>query len=96
MISFEWDRKKELSNQKKHGVSFEEAKSVFFDERAIQFFDDVHSSTKEERFLMLGLSFNLRILLVCHCMRGNNDIIRIISARKATRKERTFYPGGDS
>ncbi|MFC1744678.1 BrnT family toxin [Candidatus Riflebacteria bacterium] len=94
MIIFEWDTKKDRLNQKKHGVSFNEAKSVFFDENAVQFFDEPYSSTREERFLMLGLSSSLRILLVCHCIREDEKTIRIISARKATKKERKFYPGG--
>jgi uncharacterized protein len=90
MIKFEWDEVKNVSNQKKHGVSFEEAKSVFYDSDAIQFFDNAHSST-EERFLMLGLSSKLRILVVCHCVRENNEIIRIISARPATKNETKHY-----
>lgn len=93
MIRFEWDTVKAASNQKKHGVSFEEARSVFFDEYATQFFDAENSGT-EDRFLMLGLSSRTRILIVCHCERGDGDIIRIISARKATRNERKHYEGG--
>ncbi len=93
MIRFEWDTVKAASNQKKHGVSFEEARSVFFDEYATQFFDAENSGT-EDRFLMLGLSNRTRILIVCHCERGDGDIIRIISARKATRNEREHYEGG--
>jgi uncharacterized protein len=91
MIKFEWDELKNASNQKKHGVSFEEAKSVFYDSDAIQFFDNEHSSTDEERFLMLGISSKLRILVVCHCVRENNKIIRIISARPATNNETKHY-----
>jgi len=93
MIKFEWDLAKARSNLRKHGVSFEEAKSVFYDEFAIQF-DDVDNSEEEDRFLMLGLSNQLRILIVCHCERESGDVIRIISARKATKKERKFYQGG--
>jgi uncharacterized DUF497 family protein len=93
MIKFEWDAAKAASNQKKHGVSFEEAESVFYDEFARQFFDADNSET-EERFLMLGLSNKTRILLVCHCERGSENTIRIISARKATRMERKHYEGG--
>ena len=93
MIRFEWDTVKAASNQKKHGVSFEEARSVFFDEYATQFFDAENSGT-EDRFLMLGLSSRTRILIVCHYERGDGDIIRIISARKATRNEREHYEGG--
>lgn len=91
MIKFEWNLSKARSNLKKHGVSFEEAQTVFFDENAIQFFD-AESSSEEERFLMLGLSENSRILLVCHCER-EGGVIRIISARKATAKERKHYTG---
>jgi uncharacterized DUF497 family protein len=91
-ISFEWDDKKAKSNLKKHGVSFEEAQSVFFDDQAVQFWDDKNSK-KENRFLMLGLSNKFRILLVVHCLRESESTIRIISARKATRNEMTEYQG---
>jgi len=90
MIRFEWDAAKATANLKKHGVSFEEAQSVFYDEFAVQFFDEEHSAG-EERFLLLGMSTGARLLLVCHCERGGGDIIRIISARKATKRESTFY-----
>lgn len=90
MIKFEWDPAKAMANIKKHGVSFEEAQSVFYDEFAVQFFDDDHSST-EERFLLLGMGTGVRLLLVCHCEREAGNTIRIISARKATRYESTFY-----
>jgi len=93
MIVFEWDKSKAQSNQRKHGVSFEEAKSVFFDEYALQFYDEV-SSLVEERFIMLGMSNQSKLLLVCHCVRANPESIRIISARKATKKESQFYVGG--
>lgn len=83
---------KHVANLKKHGVSFEEAVTVFFDEFAIQFFDDEHSS-QEARFLMLGHSTGGRLLLICHCERAGGDLIRIISARKATRRESAFYGG---
>jgi uncharacterized protein len=92
MISFEWDPAKDKVNVKKHGISFEEAQSVFYDEFAVQFFDEEHSS-EEERFLMLGMSINAQLLIVCHCERSGGSVIRIISARKATRKERAFYGG---
>ena len=92
MIAFEWDATKAASNIKKHGVSFEEAQSVFYDEFAVQFFDNDHSEN-EERFLMLGMSVNARIMLVCHCERESGQVIRIISARKATKREQTFYLG---
>ena len=90
MIKFEWDSTKATANIKKHGVSFEEAHSVFYDEFAVQFFDEDHSSD-EERFLLLGMSTGARLLLVCHCERAAGNIIRIISARQATRRESTFY-----
>lgn len=94
MIEFEWDLAKAKSNIKKHGVSFEEAKSVFFDEYAIQFYDDESSQLEEDRFLMLGSSNEANLLLVCHCERQEGQIIRIISARKATKSERNYYEGG--
>ena len=93
MIKFEWDPEKAQSNLRKHGVSFEEARSIFYDEFAIQF-DDNDEPVQEERFLMLGLSNDLRILMVCHCERSSGESIRIISARKATKKESKFYTGG--
>lgn len=92
MLRFEWNAEKSRANERKHGVSFEEARSVFYDDFARQFFDEVHSE-KEERFIMLGISIKSRILIVCHCERSNGDSIRIISARKATRKERSYYEG---
>jgi hypothetical protein len=90
MIKFEWDSAKATTNINKHGVSFEEAQSVFYDEFAVQFFDEEHS-TSEERFLLLGMSTGGRLLLVCHCEREEGDVIRIISARNATKTESTFY-----
>lgn len=92
MICFEWDPSKAAANLKKHGVSFEEAQSVFYDEFAVQFFDEAHSSD-EDRFLMLGLSAMARLLIVCHCEREDGDVLRIISARRATARERQLYPG---
>ena len=92
MIKFEWDTAKAASNKKKHGVSFEEAQSVFYDEFAVQFFDE-HNSVSEDRFLMLGFSDEGHLLMVCHCERDKGNIIRIISARKATKNERNFYQG---
>jgi uncharacterized DUF497 family protein len=92
MIDFEWDSAKAKANVRKHGVSFEEALSIFYDEFAVQFFDDDHSSG-EERFLLLGMSTGARLLLVCHCEREAGNIIRIISARKATKRESAFYNG---
>ena len=84
---------KPLQILKKHQVSFEDARSVFFDELGVQFFDEDHSSD-EERFLMLGMSSGAKLLIVCHCERGHGAIIRIISARKATKRESAFYQGG--
>ena len=92
MIEFKWDEAKAAANLKKHQVSFEEAKSVFFDEFGVQFFDDAHSSD-EERFLMLGMSSAAKLLIVCHCERDHGVTIRIISARKATKRESAFYRG---
>ena len=92
MIEFEWDTAKAVSNKKKHGISFEEAQSVFYDEFAVQFFDE-NNSWSEDRFLMLGCSDGACLLLVCHCERDRGNIIRIISARKATKIERNYYHG---
>ncbi|ACK70935.1 protein of unknown function DUF497 [Gloeothece citriformis PCC 7424] len=78
-LFFEWDNEKNRINQKKHGVSFEEAKSVFYDDNAIQFWDDDHSE-EEDRFLLLGRSSKMRILLIVHCYREQESVIRIISA----------------
>ncbi|MFZ2630467.1 MAG: BrnT family toxin [Desulfosalsimonadaceae bacterium] len=89
-LQFEWDKRKEKTNIKKHGVSFEEAQAVFYDENAIQFFDPDHSDD-EDRFILLGISFKLRILVVCHCFREDEGIIRIISARKADDDEENEY-----
>jgi len=90
-LRFTWDKSK--ANQKKHGISFEEAQTVFFDENAIEFFDPDHSES-EDRFLLLGLCSNLRIVVVSHCYRKRESLIRIISARKATKKEQKVYTGG--
>jgi uncharacterized protein len=89
-IDFEWDSKKEKINLEKHGVSFEEAKTVFYDENAVQFFDPDHSDT-EDRFILLGMSFKLRAIVVCHCFRKEETTIRIISARKANKEEEIEY-----
>ena len=90
MIEFDWDPAKAASNLKKHGVAFEEAQTVFYDEFAVQFYDEPHSS-EEERFLMLGMSSVAQLLLVCHCERNGGGVIRIISARKATKQECSYY-----
>ncbi|MFH1352759.1 MAG: BrnT family toxin [bacterium] len=93
LLKFVWDEKKNRTNQRRHGVSFEEAQTVFFDDTAIEYFDPEHSED-ENRFILLGMSFRLRVLVVCHCYREGDSIIRIISSRKATKKERKTYPGG--
>ena len=89
-LRFEWDPAKARSNLRKHAVSFEEARSVFFDEHAVEFYDDEHADW-EDRFLLLGLSSQLKLLLVCHCYREADAVIRIISARKATPAESEHY-----
>jgi len=89
-IEFSWNSKKADINLKKHKVSFDEAVTVFYDEYATEFFDDTHSKD-EDRFLLLGISSQLRILIVCHCLRNDNNMIRIISARKATKNESKYY-----
>ena len=90
-IRFEWDRRKALANAKKHGVNFEDAKSVFADECA-RLIDDPDHSQVEDRFVILGLSSSLRLLLVCHCYKSDGNVIRIISARRATAVESKSYP----
>ena len=91
-ILFKWDRRKDRRNFKNHGVSFEEAKTVFLDENAIEFFDQDHSF-EEDRYLMIGLSSKLRLLLVSYTVNKQNkdDIIRIISSRKPTKNEQKVY-----
>ena len=91
-LFFDWAKNKNRTNQKKHGVSFEEAQTVFYDDNAIQFWDDDHSAG-EDRFLLLGRSSKMRILLIVHCYREQESVIRIISARKATQKEIKQYRG---
>jgi uncharacterized protein len=90
-LKFEWDERKSTANAKKHGVTFEEAKTVFFDERA-KLIDDPEHSDDEERFVLMGISSSLRVIVVCHCYRDAGNVIRIISARKATSSESKFYP----
>ena len=90
MLHFEWDDRKNAQNRRKHGISFEEARTVFFDERALLIADPDHSE-REERFILLGLSSALRTLVVCHCYRREDDVIRLISARRADRQERARY-----
>ena len=90
MITFEWNEAKSRANLKKHGVSFEEAQSVFFDEYALQFYDDEHSS-EEDRFVMLGMSNLSRVPVVCHCERASGEVIRIISLSPKSHEERTRF-----
>ena len=90
-LNFEWDSRKAAANLRKHGVSFEDAQSVFSDERA-RLIDDPDHSADEDRFLLLGLSSSMRLLVVAHCYRAGGSTIRIVSARKANREERLFYP----
>ena len=91
-MRFEWEPAKAAVNVKKHKVTFEAAKTVFYDDFAVQFFDEEHSS-EEDRFLLLGMSSDAKLLLVCHCEREKGDVIRIISARKATETEAQHYRG---
>jgi uncharacterized DUF497 family protein len=87
-LRFDWDERKNTANQRKHGVSFEEAQTVFYDDRALLIEDPDET---EDRFVLLGLSLALRTLVVCHCYREQDSLIRIISARKANRSERAEY-----
>ena len=93
MYHFDWDENKNIINMEKHGLSFEEASSVFFDDRAILFDDPVHSM-EEDRFLLLGMSETAKVCIVCHCYRESDTVIRIISARQATKKEEERYVRG--
>lgn len=90
MITFEWDAVKNEINKVKHRISFEEARTVFYDEQALVIDDPEHSGN-EERFIILGLSQKANLLLVCHCYRAADTVIRIISARKATKTESAQY-----
>ena len=89
-LRFEWDEEKARSNQQKHGISFEEAQTVFYDENARLIYDPEHS-LEGDRFILLGMSNSLRLLLVCHLYQENDELIRIISARRATKQERQQY-----
>ena len=91
MLRFEWDPAKATLNVRKHGVSFEDAQTVFADEHA-RLINDPDHSEEEERFLLLGLSSSLRLLVVAHCYRSADSVIRIISARRATKAEERSYP----
>ena len=89
-LHIEWDQKKNRANRKKHGVSFEEARTVFYDESAIQFYDPDHSD-EEDRFILLGLSLKPQVLVVCDCFRESETVVRIISARTADKDEDREY-----
>ncbi len=93
MLRFDWNERKNTANRTKHGVWFEEAQSVFSDPRGRLFYDLEHSKG-EDRFILLGVSSAARTLVVVHCYRGSDSVVRIISARKATRKEVRFYEEG--
>ena len=89
-LVFEWDSRKEKANVKKHGISFDEARTSFYDEHALVFHDPDHSED-EDRFILLGTSYKLNTLVVCHCFREKETVVRIISARKADRVESQEY-----
>ena len=91
-LRFVWDEKKNRANRRKHGVSFQEAQTAFYDENAKVYADPDHSED-EARFILLGISFRLRVLVVCHCFRENDSVIRILSARKADKFEERDYQG---
>ena len=91
-IQFEWDKIKSETNAQKHNVSFEEAKTVFYDPDAMLIHDPDHSDD-EDRFVIMGISQYLKLLVVCHCYRSNEEVIRIISVRKANREEIKQYGG---
>ena len=89
-LLFVWDGEKNQANIKNHGVSFEEAQTAFYDENATVYYDPDHSED-EDRFILLGMSFRLHVLVVCHCYRESESIIRITAARKADKDERNAY-----
>ena len=93
MLSFEWDENKNEINKKKHGISFETAREVFYDDNAI-LFDDPDHSVGEERFLIIGMTRSLKVCIVSHCYRDQDNVIRLISAREATKHERKTYEEG--
>ena len=93
MLRFDWDERKNRRNRAKHGVWFEEARTVFEDPHARFFYDPEHSE-REDRFILLGVSSAARTLIVVHCYRDSDSLVRIISARKATKKEVRFYEEG--
>ena len=89
-VRFDWDERKNRQNERKHGIAFEEAQTVFLDENALRFFDPDHSEN-EDRFIMLGMSARQQVLVVCHCFRESDSVIRIISARRADKTESRSY-----
>ena len=89
-IRFEWDENKNIANRKKHNISFEEAQTAFYDDNAL-LIDDPDHSEEEERFILLGFSHRANLLVVCHCYRQSESVIRIISARRATKNEEKAY-----
>lgn len=89
-LTFVWDERKDRANQRKHGISFAEARTVFFDENAREYSDPDHSES-EERSLLLGISSRLQVLVMCHCYRESESVIRVISARRARRNEEETY-----
>jgi hypothetical protein len=91
-LRFEWDENKNQTNQSKHKISFEEAQTVFYDDQALVI-DDPEHSEQEDRFIILGMSRKANLLVVCHCYRASETVIRIISARKATKTESNYYKG---
>lgn len=91
-LRFNWDESKNRANKRKHGISFEEARTAFYDAKAAVYYDPDHSD-EEDRFLLLGMSASLRILVVCHCYRESEETVRIISARRADRREEENYWG---
>jgi len=93
MLRFDWDERKNKGNRTKHGIWFEEAQSVFDDPHGRLFYDPEHSSD-EDRYILLGMSSAERTLVVIHCYKRSDSIVRIISARKATRREMRFYEDG--
>ena len=93
MLRFEWDERKNKTNREKHGVTFEEAQTAFLDENAIEYHDPDHADD-EDRFLLLGISLKLRVLVICHCYRESPSVIRLISARRATKREKVTYARG--
>ena len=91
-LHFTWDSGKAGGKSKKHGISFDEAETVFYDENGDLMGDPDHSG-EEDRFILLGMSARARLVIVCHCYRESDSVVRIISARKATRREKQFYRG---